>query len=284
MTSILSTAAFVLGLLLYGGATLLFYLEVVQQRGAKGTPIPLGPPTRFDVRNAPLLLAVGALGHAAYVALASFVAHVCPIHSVHFLLSVSVLFAIAVYLTLRRRFRVTALVLLGATGLLVVGVTARSERLAQERARFAATDALVTRTFGRVASILEIGCGEGHQTRHFTALADQVYGIDVSAKAVERARVAVPSAQFAATDIFTQPWGDERGRFDLVTACEVMYYMKDVDATIARMSQLGHQCLVTFFSPALRRLSPHLDRIPNLQKDWMFYGGTVWLACWWRNE
>lgn len=153
-----------------------------------------------------------------------------------------------------------------------------------ERARFAATDALITRTFGRVGSILELGCGEGHQTRHFAALADTVYGIDVSAKAVERARVAVPDAHFAATDIFAQPWGEERGRFDLVTACEVMYYMKDVDATIARMSQLGRNCLVTFFSPALRRLSPHLDRIPNLQKDWMFYGGTVWLACWWRNE
>jgi ABC-type uncharacterized transport system permease subunit len=120
MTSILSTAAFVLGLLLYGGATLLFYLEVVQQRGAKGTPIPLGPPTRFDVRNAPLLLAVGALGHAAYVALASFVAHVCPIHSVHFLLSVSVLFSIAVYLTLRRRYRINALGLLVAPMSLVV--------------------------------------------------------------------------------------------------------------------------------------------------------------------
>jgi predicted TPR repeat methyltransferase len=153
-----------------------------------------------------------------------------------------------------------------------------------ERARFAATDALVQRTFGRLGSILELGCGEGHQTRHFAALADQVYGVDVSAKAVERARVALPQAQFANADIFQQPWGEERGRFDLVTACEVLYYMKDVDATIARMSHLGRNCMVTFFSPALRRMAPHLDRVPNMQKDWLFYGATVWLVCWWRND
>jgi 2-polyprenyl-3-methyl-5-hydroxy-6-metoxy-1,4-benzoquinol methylase len=153
-----------------------------------------------------------------------------------------------------------------------------------ERARFAATDALIQRTFGRLGSILELGCGEGHQTRHFAALADQVYGLDVSTKAIERARVALPDLQFADVDIFEQPWGEERGRFDLVTACEVMYYMKDVDMVLERMSHLGRACLVTFFSPALRRMAPHLERIPNLQKDWVYYGSTVWLVCWWRND
>jgi ABC-type uncharacterized transport system permease subunit len=48
------------------------------------------------------------------VALASFVAHVCPIHSVHFLLSVASLFASASFLTLRTRFRIDALGLLVA--------------------------------------------------------------------------------------------------------------------------------------------------------------------------
>jgi len=153
-----------------------------------------------------------------------------------------------------------------------------------EQARFAATNALIERRFGRVASLLEVGCGEGHQTRALAAVADEVHGIDVSPTAVERARERLPTAHFAATDIHGQPWGGEQGRFDLVVACEVLYYIKDIPATLARMSHLGRACLVTFFVPALGRVGPHLEDIPGLQKDWIHSGGETWLACWWRNS
>lgn len=152
-----------------------------------------------------------------------------------------------------------------------------------EQGRFAATNALIARSFGRVGSLLEVGCGEGHQTLRLRELADQVYGIDVSATAIERARSRVPDAQFAATDLAHQPWGDERGRFDLVVACEVLYYIKDIPATLSRMSHLGSACLVTFFVPALARVGPHLEPIEGLQKDWLHHAGETWLACWWRN-
>jgi ABC-type uncharacterized transport system permease subunit len=46
------------------------------------------------------------------VALASLVAHMCPVHSVHFVLSVASLFASAAYLTFRHRFHIEALGLL----------------------------------------------------------------------------------------------------------------------------------------------------------------------------
>lgn len=152
-----------------------------------------------------------------------------------------------------------------------------------EQARFAATNALVERHFGRVGSLLEIGCGEGHQTQALRRLADEVYGIDVSPTAIERARVRVPDAHFAAADIHQQPWGDGRGRFDLVLACEVLYYIKDIPATIERMRHLGRACMVTFFAPALVRVGPHLEGIEGLQKDWMQHQGETWLVCWWRN-
>jgi 2-polyprenyl-3-methyl-5-hydroxy-6-metoxy-1,4-benzoquinol methylase len=152
-----------------------------------------------------------------------------------------------------------------------------------EQARFAATNALVARTFGRVGSLLEVGCGEGHQTLRLQQLADEVYGIDVSPTAIERACERVPGAQFAATDLEHQPWGEQRGRFDLVVACEVLYYIKDIPATLARMRHLGNACLVTFFVPALGRVGPHLEAIPGLQKDWLHHAGETWLACWWRN-
>jgi ABC-type uncharacterized transport system permease subunit len=109
MTAVFSGLTFAISVLLYAGASLLFYLDVARDRHVRAaSPPPEAPPSRL----APDLLTAAALGHAAYVGLASFVAHVCPIYSVHFLLSVASLFASAAYLTARRRFRVEALGLL----------------------------------------------------------------------------------------------------------------------------------------------------------------------------
>ena len=153
-----------------------------------------------------------------------------------------------------------------------------------EMARFEATNRIIAREFGRLDSLLEIGCGEGHQSAWLARVANRVHGLDVSEKAVERARQRVPDGQFDAADLFTHAWPESTPRFDLVTACEVLYYMSDVERTLARMSELGRNCLVTIFAPAARRVGPHLDRIANLRKDWIWHGGTVWLVCWWRNE
>lgn len=152
-----------------------------------------------------------------------------------------------------------------------------------ERARFEATNRLIEKAFGRVGSILELGCGEGHQSGYLAGMCDQLHGIDVSPKAIERARVALPSAQFATADIFTHPWGEADRRFDLVTACEVLYYLSDPAATISKMRQLGRNGLVTFFAPACGRIGPHLEQVPGLHKDWIFHGQTAWLAGWWRD-
>lgn len=155
----------------------------------------------------------------------------------------------------------------------------------REVARFEATNRIIERAFGRVGTLLELGCGEGHQTQYLQRLADRAYGLDVSAKAVERAKQRLPAAKFAATDLHNQPWSAEVPRFDLITACEVLYYMKDVDQTLARMSELGRNCFVTIFAPAARRVGQHLDRIPGLHKEWVWYeDGTVWLVAWWKNE
>ena len=119
-TELLSVLTFAGAALLYGTASALFYMDVVSSaRGAASpssarSPVPSSArePRPSRVGPAPRLLTAAALGHAGYVAMASFVAHVCPIHSVHFLLSVASLFASATYLTLRVRFRIDALGLL----------------------------------------------------------------------------------------------------------------------------------------------------------------------------
>jgi ABC-type uncharacterized transport system permease subunit len=110
MTQALSAVTFALALLFYGAASVLFYLEIARLRG---TGI-VDPANEKRAHLAPQLLGFGAIGHTGYVVLASLVAHVCPVHSVHFVLSIASLFSIAAYLTLRRRFRIQALGLLVA--------------------------------------------------------------------------------------------------------------------------------------------------------------------------
>lgn len=131
-------AAFALALILYAGASGLFFLSVARSqrphgRGSRISGAPDGssatarvgahtsaPPPAQGPRTglAPYLLGGGALGHLAYVMMASFVANVCPIRSVHFILSIASLFAVATYLVLRRRFDIDALgLLVGPLGL-----------------------------------------------------------------------------------------------------------------------------------------------------------------------
>jgi SAM-dependent methyltransferase len=153
-----------------------------------------------------------------------------------------------------------------------------------ERARFDWTNGVIRDRLGEVDRVLEIGCGEGHQSEYLQLVCRRVHGIDVSARAIERARHRVPSAQFAVADIARQPWGDGKGSYDLVTACEVLYYVRDLDATLERMSHLGRHCLVTIFAPAARRIAGTLERRIGNRRDWHFHGGTVWLAGWWSNE
>jgi ABC-type uncharacterized transport system permease subunit len=108
----LSAATFVLTVLFYASATTLYYLEVVR-----------GGTNEERYRSlTPWLLVAGAACHLVYVLIASFVAHVCPVHSVHFFLSIASLLATAAYLLARRRFRIHALGLIVAPLGLVVAL------------------------------------------------------------------------------------------------------------------------------------------------------------------
>ena len=95
---------------LYGIASTLYYLEVARGRQGDETGRPI----------APWLLAGAGAMHSAYVVIASFVARVCPVHSVHFILSIASLISTAVYLVARRRFRIHAIGLVVAPLGLVV--------------------------------------------------------------------------------------------------------------------------------------------------------------------
>lgn len=120
-------ATFFVAVLLYGAASVLFFLDVVRKNlrvVAEKTP---RPATRADAsasdvqRWAPRLLGTAALAHLAYVTCASLVARVCPVNSVHFSLSFAAILAVAVYLAARRRVPIDAVgVLLAPFGLATI--------------------------------------------------------------------------------------------------------------------------------------------------------------------
>lgn len=153
----------------------------------------------------------------------------------------------------------------------------------REQSRFAQTNAIIAAHAGRVGTLLEIGSGEGHQSEHLARLCDQLYGLDVSDRAVERARERLPAARFGVGEITALPWAPpEGGKFDLVVACEVLYYMSDIGKAVEAMSSLGRACLVTFFCPSARRVAEHLQDLPFVRRGWIYHDPYAWLWAYWE--
>lgn len=88
--------------LAYLAASVAYYLDVAKTRDAKVRS--LGHAT----------LAVATAAHVAYVTIASAVAHVCPVHSLQFMLSMASLLASTSYLVARRWAKIDALGLIVA--------------------------------------------------------------------------------------------------------------------------------------------------------------------------
>jgi SAM-dependent methyltransferase len=152
-----------------------------------------------------------------------------------------------------------------------------------EHTRFDATNNVIHSQFGVVDSLLEIGCSEGVQSVYLRRMCNSLYGIDVSATAVQRARKRMPDAQFACGDLLQQDLSHQGKRFDLVVACEVLYYMTDPGLVIAEMNRLGDACLVSFFAPEACKLATLMESMPQVQKGWICHGDVTWLLAWWRN-
>lgn len=155
---------------------------------------------------------------------------------------------------------------------------------AREQHRFAETNRVIQdHVSERFERVLEIGCGEGHQSEYLARLTDKLTGIDVSPTAVERARRRAPSVDFVAGDLFAQPWAREPGRFDLVTACEVLYYMSDMPRFLRAMDDLGGACLVSYFAPAARLCEAPVMAMPGARQMRFRHEDTEWVAAWWTG-
>lgn len=153
----------------------------------------------------------------------------------------------------------------------------------REQSRFRQTNALIAGLLGPVDTLLEIGCGEGHQSAHLVRLCNRLDGLDVSVRAVERAARRLPQGRFGVGEVTALPWpAPAGGRYDLVVACEVLYYLADVRRAVEAMSQLGRACLVTFFCPSARVVARHLQDLPGVRRGWIYHDPYAWLWAYWQ--
>ena len=155
---------------------------------------------------------------------------------------------------------------------------------AKEQARFAWINRLIAAEFGRPGSILEVGCGEGHQSQHLAQICGRLYGIDVSARAVRRAARRCPQGVFAAGNPFAVRLPGLPAPVDLVVACEMIYYVKDVPRFVARLSALGRACLVTYYQGQAAALEPQLAEPEDCRRATFHFEDTEWKALWWENK
>jgi pseudaminic acid biosynthesis-associated methylase len=93
-----------------------------------------------------------------------------------------------------------------------------------------------------IRTTLEVGCGQGGNLRPISAILepDNVYGIDVNAEAIERARRNAPGTHVASSVARDLPFED--ARFDLVYTVGVLIHQPDaslpeVMAEIVRCSR-----------------------------------------------
>jgi len=105
----------------------------------------------------------------------------------------------------------------------------------------------------RFRNTLDIGCGEGLLTNALSRISESTLGIDISVKAVERARVRFPLVRFEQGDLLdvVERSDLQATPFDLIVAAEVLYYLQtDVEreAAVAGLARLGTPQCVYYFS------------------------------------
>ncbi len=152
-----------------------------------------------------------------------------------------------------------------------------------ERKRFARTNAMIALIAPDCTTLLEIGSGEGVQTQALLDVAGRVTGLEVSAAAVGRAQRNVPGAEFLTGR--AEDAADMLGarRFDLITACEMLYYAPDKTRLLDVLKTLSPLILVTAYDKRAAGLASHLNgpgwsRLEDIAEDGLRWHCHLWRA------
>ncbi len=134
----------------------------------------------------------------------------------------------------------------------------------EEKFRFEETNRLIKNTSGTSVLCWRLDAGRATKRQGFQNSAIRSTASTFPVEPSERAKRRFPQAKFGAGDVFEAAILTSAPRFDLVVACEVLYYMRDVSAVLARIRP-GNSCFVTYVSKQHAELASSLQRIPGRQ-------------------
>lgn len=83
--------------------------------------------------------------------------------------------------------------------------------------------------------VLDIGCAFGFFLKRVRPYFDEIYGLDISRFAIERAKKEVPSAKLRVVDLNNDglPYPDEY--FDLITAFDVLEHTESIEKSLRKI-------------------------------------------------
>lgn len=105
---------------------------------------------------------------------------------------------------------------------------------------------------------LDAGCGTGRHARRLVELGHEVTGVDLTPQMLERARSAVPEAEFRQGDLRELPAED--GQFGLVVCGLALAHVKELPAAIgelARVLAVGGHLIISALHPFQAMLGWH---------------------------
>lgn len=154
----------------------------------------------------------------------------------------------------------------------------------REQHRFAATSAQLAMIEPKHGSVVELGCGEGHQSLHLRALCERLHGVDLSSAAVARARARCPWAQFSVAKVEAVPDLLTGERVDLITACELLYYLREPERLLPKLQAVTRRIYVSNYRPRSMHLRPLFEydgwyRLPDI-----VHGEAVWECFLWEAD
>lgn len=151
--------------------------------------------------------------------------------------------------------------------------------------RFEQTNKIIEREFGKLNTVLELGCGEGHQSKYLMKLCNKLIGIDVSSIATRRAKKLLPEANFHSMKLETAllefPIMDSNS---LAIAAEVLYYVKDKEEVIQHLQENYNQAVVSFYKTYAHQLGPIMTANNWSGPEEIIHGKSHFYVYWHKSE
>ena len=153
----------------------------------------------------------------------------------------------------------------------------------KELARYNASNDLIESTCPRAVSLLEIGSAEGHQTSYLKQISESVQCVEISARAIDRARARNPGCTFhcGTAASFHEP--KRNTSFDVGTAFEVLYYPKDPAEILVPLNRMATWCFASSYARYSSLIRPAVESFPHFSEQTFAFGEDRWSIWSWRS-